>query len=322
MKRMSILIHRAMGIAAVLFVAATFISAGLEGWWLSDLIANLRMHLLVGAAPFLVYSVLRRQREMMLAFGIAIVSNGLLAMGHWTVTPAAETADVSSLRVVTLNVRKSNDDYAQVIEFLLDQNADIVIIQEVSPGWSERLSSLSAKYPYSVREVRPDHFGIAMLSRLQPSQVYIRYLEDGTIPFASMHFEQGGFPFTVLGIHLSWPMTPREFRMRNAQIVELAGMATSSPYPLIACGDFNLSNWSRWFTWLQREGGLTTAYTSVADTASWPNAIIGLGISIDHCFVQQPVEVTARLIGPDVGSDHRPVTFELQGFRISGEPRR
>ena len=75
-------------------------------------------------------------------------------------------------------------------------------------------------------------------------------------------------------------------------------------------GDFNLTPWSPYFQKFIADSGLRDARTPRRFDHTWPvtfdNANIGL--AIDHSFAHPSLPLVKRIIGPDLGSDHLPVT--------------
>ena len=75
-------------------------------------------------------------------------------------------------------------------------------------------------------------------------------------------------------------------------------------------GDFNLTPWSPYFQRFITGSGLRDARKPRRFDHTWPvtfdNAHIG--IAIDHSFAHPSLPLVERVIGPDLGSDHMPVT--------------
>lgn len=297
-------------------VAATGVSLASADYFLSDLFANLRLHLAAGGLLLGLYAIGRRlwTPAVVLLVGCAVNAWPAYAVRTSASMPAA--AQGEALRVLTVNVSRRNDHYRAVVEHILSQAADVVVLQEVTPRWASELAMLEETYPFFVVEPRDDSYGVAMLSKREPRAHAVRFFAAGGIPYTLMRFEVGDDPVVILGVHLSWPVAPRSFRQRNAQLNELIEMGSESG-ALVVCGDLNLSNWSRWFARLRTEGGFAGASTDVAP-ATWPSPMPWAGISIDHCVSQAPVAITGREVGPAVGSDHRPVLFELRRHDATG----
>lgn len=304
---------RSLAVAAsVATVATTAVSSADGALWLSDLLANLRLHLIGTCLALVAYWVMLRQSVMSLMVFLALIVNTGLAysaISGATPTPAAVG---TSLQVLTINVRQSNEKFDRVQEYLLAQSADVVIVQEVSLPWLDALNELHELYPHRLAEPRADNFGIAVLSKRPPLHKAVHHFAAEGIPYIEMAVLAGETPITILGVHLSWPVMPDAFRARNAQIVELSERYENHGEALALCGDLNLSVWSGWYARLAKEGGFGNDYDRVGLRTTWPSLIRWGGLSIDHCLARPGVAISAREVGPSIGSDHLPVAFVLE----------
>ena len=114
------------------------------------------------------------------------------------------------------------------------------------------------------------------------------------------------------------PVRSGTAELRNGQFVEIAALTAPLPNPRLLLGDLNATSWSPHFTDLVRDCRLRDARQGFGVQPTWPR-FSGIArllqIPIDHTLVSDDVEVVARRVGPDLGSDHRPVEIEL---RIGG----
>ncbi|MEM7502632.1 MAG: endonuclease/exonuclease/phosphatase family protein [Pseudomonadota bacterium] len=298
-------------VASLGVAAATALSLADGGLWASDLVANLRLHLLIACLLLVGYWLLERRRAMAALMVMSLLVNAALTYRALMPLSAPTSDDGAVLRVATINVRQSNDDVERVQKYLVDQSVDIVIVQEISARWLEALSALENEYPYQLAEPRVGNFGIAMLSKRAPSHQAVRHFTAGGIPYIEVTVPVGDVPVTIIGVHLSWPVMPGSFRARNAQILELSEREFDQSERLVLCGDLNLSIWSDWFDRLLAEGHFADVDPQVAVATTWPSFLPWGGLSIDHCLARPGVAVSAREVGPSIGSDHLPTAFEL-----------
>ncbi len=163
-------------------------------------------------------------------------------------SPVAGVANGTELRIMTLNQLKTNTDEAAIRATILRQDADIVALQELSPGVAAMVKAeLSERYPHQVlRPSRADgENGVAVLSRLpleRPS-----YSEAYQGQRFSVGFE--GKSFELINLHLKVPLgngsasSLRHFdpKLRDRQLGALVAVAKRAP-SLVVVGDFNLSD--------------------------------------------------------------------------------
>ena len=76
-------------------------------------------------------------------------------------------------------------------------------------------------------------------------------------------------------------------------------------------GDLNATAWCYAFRRFLRETGLKDSARGWGYQATWPTGFLPLRIPIDHCLLSPDLKVLNRRIGPNVGSDHFPLTVEL-----------
>lgn len=76
-----------------------------------------------------------------------------------------EYSSSNSLKVMHCNVLTSNIEYNRLEEFVLENDPDILILEEVSQGWVVNIPKIKEKYPFSKIYSRDDNFGIALFAK-------------------------------------------------------------------------------------------------------------------------------------------------------------
>lgn len=274
---------------------------------------------IVGIAFFLVF----RPRW----FGL--VSMPLLALNLWLLLPyyafwqssaAAAATGNGSLRLMTLNLNANNTRADQVVQAIKAENPDLVVLIEVTPEWWQALSAeFQQHYPYRAREIDAGVFGIALLSRL---------------PFAShdiYHFGTYGRPaiaaqicpppaqsgaetrcLHLLAIHPDPPITRSMAASRDAQFEEVGGYLRDVREPRrIVMGDMNATPWSPVMRNFLDQNDLRDSALGHGVHPTWFSHWLPFGIPIDHILHGDGVIILDRRVGPDVGSDHFPLTADI-----------
>ena len=280
-----------------------------EYGWLLDLLAHFRIHYVVAFAALACIALLQRARLVALtaAAGLVVAAAPLTAY----LRPIAESsaAPPESLKLVSLNVRYRTPDLARAAAYLEETKADVLVLQEVTRSQARELDAMLVSYPY--RSVDVDWRGAAIYSRWPLLEAKWTSLEERASRGAYAEIEWRGSRVALLGVHLHWPMSPREARIRNRQLTRVAAFAAGSSRPLIVAGDFNITPWSPRFRRALADSGLRDCALGQGVAPSWPSQAIWLGIRIDHCLVSPHWRVLDVRVGPHVGSDHRPVIVEL-----------
>ena len=216
-----------------------------------------------------------------------------------------------SFKIIDLNVQKSNPDPKAVIQFIRQENATFVALQEVVPVWQDRLRTLSQIYPFM--EFNNDGLKccIALLSKVPWEAVRSLKLSPKGPDIIDAIFNIGERKFRVLVTHLD-PPKPALFgyNFHHHHQAEVLGKSLQSfAIPFILAGDLNTTHWAPSFkkitqgTTLRRMGG--------GISATWPSKYIVAGIPIDHILATKEFVGIKFSIGPNVQSDHLPLVVDL-----------
>ncbi len=229
---------------------------------------------------------------------------------NWPAPDATRRSGMEVVRIVTFNAWFANRDPEGAAQWVLSQQPDAVVLQEV--GWRSRilLTKLALELPYVLTCHGSRSCSTVILSRRKPMEM--RGLAHGdadnrrALSAAIMRFPG----FTLVGLHLSqpWPM--------GAHKRELLWLATElDDVPrqhLIVVGDFNATGWSITMRDAARMLGLRTL---PPDRASWPARSSGWPFpalfDIDHTLLGRDWASAWMERGPDLGSDHYPFVVKL-----------
>lgn len=218
----------------------------------------------------------------------------------------------SKLRLMHVNVHTANTRYQDVQQYVLKQDPDILLLEEVSHEWIKNMPEIIKKYPYSTIYPQSDNFGIAMFAKINPVQSKTLLFGEYGLPYIKAEFQINNKKLTFFGVHTIPPVGKLRYQERNRMLKEIAqwikGLEKSS---VIILGDLNVTPWSYHFKNLIKEGNLRNSQTGFGVQLSWPDQPFLLRIPIDHCLVSKNISVTNRFIGPDVGSDHFPVVIDI-----------
>jgi endonuclease/exonuclease/phosphatase (EEP) superfamily protein YafD len=292
------------------------------------LFSHFRLQL--GAGSLLVAACLAVLRCPRAAAGAAVLAAASL-LRFEAPLHAAEPAPACTGRefvVVTANLWFANADRRPYLEWLAAHPADVVIAQEVTPEWARDLGSLAA-YPYRKVLPRPDPYGIAILSRWPLEDVGPVDLAGDGLPSLEGTVNAGGDLIHVIGLHTRWPITPELARARDRALFAAAVRARASALPVIAAGDLNLTADSPVFGRVLEDSGLRDVFEGRPGwNPTWMAGFWPLALRIDHALVSPGICVERAEVGPELGSDHRPLTAVLRlpvgqsrGGRVAGAAR-
>jgi endonuclease/exonuclease/phosphatase (EEP) superfamily protein YafD len=274
-----------------------------QGPYLFNLVSSFRVHLLLGllviGLPLSIFDAYPK-RWVFLALPLAVAATFLsyFVPRSSQVNPAAG----GQSRIVVANLLSSNHDLRRFLTWIAEEKPDIVGLTEVSPAHQQQLESL----PYTHKTLLPKqgNFGLALLSRLKPSQVVV--LDEDT-PFPSL---LATFPeYRVLLTHPVPPISPAARLAGDQQMERLMANHHDGSTPLLLIGDLNATGWDRRLRPL-RDAGLVEARTGHGLLPTWPADRPFLWIPIDHIYLPEGWQSQDCRVGPNIGSDHFPLVCD------------
>ncbi len=146
--------------------------------------------------------------------------------------------------VAHFTVSASDEDYSSMISSILESEADLISIQEVTPDWDNQLKeSLSQQYPYSTSIVRLDPYGQAIYSKTPISPIDTFYYKE--IPNLIGSFSPIGMEREVYFIssHTTPPLYSNAYEDLRQHLRQIADFSTRIHRPLLTFGDYYAPPW-------------------------------------------------------------------------------
>jgi len=279
-------------------------------WWL-DLLADLKMHLALGGMVlFAAAAALRRGPDMALALVLAALNAAAPASYITAAAESAEARPARQLKVVSYNANNHNPDTQQTIEFLRRQNADVVILAEVTEPLQKALEAVSDIYPHRFFSPLFQNKGhnphsIGVLSKRAWEDKGLGWSDYTARAFAVwVRFPAASPSLTVAGVHLLNTLLHPAGQQR-AEAQGLTALLNRFEGSVVVAGDFNMTPFSARFEGLLRETGLRRAEGGLNPT--WPSQLTPLGLSLDHILTGNGIDPAVMHVGPRLGSDHLPL---------------
>ena len=309
-------------------------------FWLADRAADLRVHTALLLAALAIGLAVTRHLAIaggaaMLAVVNLLLLWPLLSPGlprvlpgwwpaAWLPAPSAAAGEPfvplphQTLSVFAANVWYRSADYARVRDAVRAAAPDVAVFVEVTPAWARELARLRDRWPHQHWVQGDGHDGVMVVSRLawyKPRAVVLAGI--GGADALRLTLDLGGQPVDLLGVHLRWPVTPAAAAARAEALQGLARLTRSSPHPVVVVGDLNLTPHDGAFAKLLATGRLDNAAAERGLLSTWPVTTGVLarylpGLQIDHCLVSPGIRAESFTLGPDIGSDHRPVLVRLE----------
>jgi len=311
----------AIGSGVRTFVGLALLTAGFLGTlatilgffgstsWFFDVLANFRFQLAIGLILIGIAYLLGFGRASAFVFIVMGVINAGLVAPLYLDKPV-EAANGASLRIVSYNVQSGRSDPAAVIEWVNESGADLVFLLESSEEWAGRVRTQSSAYSINNEIPEDRYYGITVLGK-SPNTIEQLRLGPAREPVVRVEASLSGEPVAIYAIQ---PRPPRSGATADARVElfnELAALVSAESIPVVVIGDFNATPWSYVFREFTSATGLINSQNGFGLSATWPASLPVSLVPLDHMLHSDSLTTVARDVGPDLGSDHRPLTVEL-----------
>jgi endonuclease/exonuclease/phosphatase (EEP) superfamily protein YafD len=245
------------------------------------------------------------------AFGLtAVVNIGVILVEHRYRTVRltdAAAAGGTTLTIASLNVRFGNRQHERAARWIRGECPDVLVVTEVDRTWAPTIEGLADLYP--CRAIGRTKF-VTMMSRRPWTDFEVAAGPRPTQGLLVARFDIDGTTLTVIGAHPASPVNRYRMKARDAELQVIGQLAAAAPGPVAAMGDFNATPWCAPMRRLVRTSPLR--YADLRAT-TWPTLLPRwLGIKIDHIVLGKGCTLLDYKVGPDVGSDHRPVVATIR----------
>ncbi|NWH09315.1 MAG: endonuclease/exonuclease/phosphatase family protein [Alphaproteobacteria bacterium] len=263
------------------------------------------------AALFLLFaSLIDGMRGQWLRVAMWVV---LSAAGVTLVWPRAQAQTceegMTRKRIVFLNLWIRNPDPVKSIEAILRMNADVVALAELSASSKKAEALLLEHYPYATDCNGAPECGLRIFSREPVADLTAKMLGDYVSESAgAVDLNWGKEGITLIASHLTQPWPLRPWGSQGRQMKAMADGMDRLDRVDLWVGDFNAVTWGAIPYRIKENTGLAP----VQSWGTWPGFLMAYGrIPIDHVFAKRKLGCIAKEVGPDIGSDHRPIIIDL-----------
>ena len=310
-------IGKRLTLLAIMLLLATLCAAVAPHFWLFELFSHFTPYYFLFAMLCTLGLVLTRTWRWAAVVLALAMWNGypvmrMMLQEHQMNTPAANAA--RHITVFHFNVGLHHEQPGRVGSFLRRRAKliDVVVLIETTDQFGPVLDELKDVFPHQIRHLENSPFGLAVASRF-PLQGTVSREPSGAFPHieAAVSMPERAEPAMLYAVHAPPPISGLMATARNLKFDHIAFKAASQTQSTpIVVGDFNLTPWSPYFRKFMADSGLRDARLPRRFDHTWPVTFdnANLGIAIDHSFAHPSLPLLKRVIGPDLGSDHLPVT--------------
>ncbi len=225
----------------------------------------------------------------------------------------------SALTLLWLNAQHSHKAVDRLFIANEGLTADVIAIAEMPANWRKRYAKELRDYPCIAWEDQNTSERIFIASR---SSCALTPDLPAAQDFNNVNFVREAGGVTIVALHaprpfdldrlmrLDAPWNDAVLALRDKTITEAALIAAGGNGKGVLVGDFNAIGWSAPVSTLDIVG-LRRTHCGPPWASTWIDAGTGLGVAIDHVLVAAEIDAICE-IGPDLGSDHRPIIVRLQ----------
>lgn len=291
------------------------------------------LNILYSAAPFLVPAVAAvlasvyfiNHQNVILIAGAGLLVSLLIIVNAWFFAPRAAqaNADEKTITALTLNMWVGNRQLDELAQFITNQNADVVTLQEMHPNNVEQFAALYPHVQYMPKFFsfgNKNYFerGLLTLSKF-PLTGRVQLQEDVSALAYNIATPYG--EITVVNVHTDAPVSQRRLSRNEATIKSLTTIKTANP--LLIMGDFNAVPFTRGMLNLKTQLNLSEGLNPILPTWPLSAAVAGLPqipavplFALDHVLTTPQLSAkSTRLRAP--GADHMALVSAIRFVKVS-----
>lgn len=288
-------------------------------WWRFELIEHFRpQYCLILIAAIVLGGISRQAWSFVwclpLALNLALLVPLFFTSGQINHSPN------NTLRILHANLDRGNQDTTPAIQYLKTQNADLVLLQEVTSKWLSVIEADLSQYQVIKSLPLENSQGWAMLLPVKSSKLFevmatqiINLPSSSNRPLIEIIMRWENREVAILSLSVARP------GKSNFQAVEFDAAAEWSlrqqqenKREVIIIGDFNSTPWSSRFRKFLHDSNLRNSQRGFGLQPTWQAGFPSvLMVAIDHCLQSKSITTINRTIGANIGSDHLPLFVEL-----------
>ena len=281
-----------------------------ELFWL-DLLNQLVFQLYLGGIfLLLLIIILKKYKSLIIIVPICII------LGYQSLLPCKKCLNYidvqidysSKISLLTYNTSYNFNkfDFKKLEDFIVSNNIDILVFQEVSPEFQSNLKKLQ-NYNFSHNLNENLNFWDTLIMTRFPLNT-----SKKVKIFTEIQINKQNTKIHIIGTHIYPPINQSLYLASTKQLEELEHMITIDKSNLIVAGDLNNSSVSRRFRDLLEKTNLYSGISLKNITNTWPSFLPNiLGIQIDHVIFSKNFKLKNKKTLDFLKSDHKPLFVEI-----------
>lgn len=267
---------------------------------LFQLLEAFQLPTLIGSLFLLVLSLILKRKIPAFIFLMSALAHAYECYPYYWPNGIAEERSGHEFAVVHANLWHHNPQHREVSKALLNLNADVILVQELSYDWADHLNQELIEFEYRVLISHPKCcYGIGLYSRLPILKCDTLDLENTPVLVATI--DGPTHPIDLVYIHTRPPAFPDETAERDRQLESAATIISELENPWILAGDLNVVPWAESFKYLLLESDAVDSRLGAKLT--FPAKPFPL-IPIDHLIHDRRLQDHGMQTFGIPGSDH------------------
>jgi endonuclease/exonuclease/phosphatase (EEP) superfamily protein YafD len=276
--------------------------------WFFGLFVHFRHVYLLGALVCLPVLVWGRMWKGVAVLAAVAVLNAAYVVPWYTGASDDRCASSETVRVVVANLLTSNRDYEAVRGFIDRADPDVLVLLEYASHLERELEGTLDTFDHELTRRRRDNFGMAIYSEIPWQSTEVLRPADGPAPQFHVVLRHRDTPVHLWAVHPLPPVTPSYMQQRDGLLEHVGRQSATVDGPVVVAGDLNTTVWSPAYRKLEARG-FQNARAGRGLLATWPSSLPVL--PIDHVLHTGEVAACGMRVGPEIGSDHRPLSVDL-----------
>ncbi len=214
---------------------AIILLSQLINWWVAELFSHFSFY---GAVAILLVTIFIKHkiRYVFMLFSGFIIIWALLPMIYWQTSISATS---STQKILAYNVKISNDNKQEEIDFIKQNNADILLLSESGGDWQHYLQKLASSYQYGCEYEENSPFSLKILSKNILKNCQVKKINN--FPYIRVESDNDRI---IYAIHPPPPITKELAKQRNIYLSQVAKKISNEKLPTLVAGDMNSTAFS------------------------------------------------------------------------------
>ena len=246
-----------------------------------------------------------RRKRLLCLLALLILAIPLARIVPWYVGNN-QVAQRAALRILSSNVKATNEHWDAIQEMVLATDADIVVLIEATALLQDKLQTVENLYPYSFAHGLDTGAGFLLFSRVPLVETKAHLNGVSKIVTISSTVQVPSGEFDLVAVHPIRPGLRHGCTLSEGELAQIASIVQGCQDSVVVIGDLNTTMWSKGYAALVKDNALHNLRQGRGVVPTWGANVFGpiLSIPIDHCLVRGDVHGVSFDTVSLEGSDH------------------